>query len=380
MTYPSRALISRSAFANNLGEVRSVTADAAIAAGRPAPGVMAIVKADAYGHGRDIVARWAVEEGADYLGVAQVTEAVELRETIGPEPRIFSWIYSPGTVAPALAADIEISVGAAWALEEVAEAARAAGITARVHLKVNTGMARGGLELRELPEVARRAARLEADGAIVVVGLWSHLARADEPTCGETERQISLFEGARHEVRAAGLKVEVHHLAASSGILWHPAAHYDLVRPGIVLYGLSPEPAVATARELGLRAVMQLEADLIVERDVPAGTGVSYGHTERVDDDAHLAVVPLGYGDGIPRAASGLGPVMAGGVLGRVIGRVCMDQFVTATPAHTGDTAVLFGDAAAGLPTADDWAQLTGTIGYEIVTRIGTRVPRIPVD
>ena len=365
--YPAEARIDLSAIRSNLSSVREAAGEAA---------VLAVVKADAYGHGRAEVAR-ALAPGADYLGAAQLGEALALRGEVGPGPRILTWIFAPGApLAQALRADVELSAGAFWAIDEIAQAARETGTTAKVHLKVDTGMARGGFNVADVAEASRRLRALQADGLAAAVGLWSHLARADEPESGATERQIERFEQARAAARSEGIEPEILHLAASGGALWHPAARYDMVRPGIVLYGLSPNPEVATARDLGLTPAMELSASLILERDVPARTPISYGHTERTEAPTHLGVVPLGYGDGIPRAASGAAPVSVAGARTRIRGRVCMDQFVVDVPeaAVAGDTAVLFG--AGDLPSADEWAQACGTIGYEIVTRLGARVPR----
>ncbi|MCF2706894.1 alanine racemase [Arcanobacterium haemolyticum] len=368
--YPARADIDLDAVGHNISTIRS---------GIDGQKIMAIVKADAYGHGILHVARAALRAGADFLGVAQLGEALHLRRLIGPKPRILTWIYAPGApLDEAITNDIDVAVGAFWALDDLAAAARKLGRTARVHLKVDTGMARGGFNLSDVPEAARRARALEKDSLLRVVGLFSHLARADEPEADTTNIQIGRFEQARTDAAHAGLDIELHHLAASAGALWHPRSRFDMVRPGIVLYGLSPNPAIATASELGLRAAMTLSADIIVVRDVPEGTGVSYGHTATTTAPAHLGVVPLGYGDGIDRAASNKAPLVINGERTQILGRVCMDQFVVELPAQaeSGNRAWLFGDASAGLPTADDWAEAVGTIGWEIVTRLGSRVPR----
>jgi len=366
--YPAVADIDLDAAAHNLRQVRSAI---------DGQKILAVVKADAYGHGRAQCARAFLAAGADFLGVAQLGEALALREEIGPEPRILAWIYAPGApLAEALRGGIDVSVGSFWAIDELVAAARETGITARVHLKVDTAMTRGGFNLDDVEEAARRIRT--AGELFEPVGLWSHLARADEPTCGLTEQQVERFERARTAAARSGVEFELHHLAASAGALWHPAARYGMVRPGIVLYGLSPEPEVASAHDMGLRAVMTLSAQLTVDRHVPAGTGISYGHTAHTERAMRLGVVPLGYGDGIDRKASNSAPLVVAGERTRVLGRVCMDQFVVPIPAHAqaGSTAYLFGDAAAGLPTADEWAAATGTIGYEVVTRLGARVPR----
>lgn len=366
--YPSRALISRSAFDHNLQVVRSATSAE----------IMAIVKGNAYGHGLRRIAHWAVEAGVHWFGVAQLAEALELRSYV-PQARILTWIYTPGAdLGEALAAGLDLSVGSRWAIDAVATAALKAGTTAPVHVKVDTAMARGGLSMSELSSEAGHIARLARDGVIDVVGLWSHLARADEPQDPETARQVELFEHARTLLENAGVCPRLLHLAASAGTLWHPATHYDMVRPGVALYGLSPDPAVSTARELGLRAAMQLEADVMTTRDVPAGTGISYNHTYRTREAAHLGVVPLGYADGIGRGASNTATVVIAGQRCPIRGKVCMDQFVVeGAGIEPGQAAVLFGDEGHGYPTADDWAKAMGTIGYEVVTRIGAHVPRV---
>lgn len=370
MYYPAQAEIDLRAFAHNLTTVRGCL---------DGQKLMAVVKADAYGHGRAQCGRAALANGADYLGVAELGEALVLRSEVGPDARILAWIYGPGApLARAVTENIDLSVGAWWALEETVAAARSTGTPARVHLKVDTGMARGGFPLGEIAEAAHALRTYEKDGLVRVVGLWSHLARADEVGGTYTSTQVARFEEARAIVAHAGLEIELHHLAATAGALWHPEARYDMVRPGIALYGLSPNPQWATASQLGLSAVMTLSATLIVDRTIPAGTGVSYGHTAVSEKEMRVGVVPLGYGDGIDRHASNTAPIVINGHTTHVMGRVCMDQFVTPLPdgAKAGDTAYLFGDAKRGLPTADDWAGATGTIGYEVVTRLGARVPR----
>ncbi|MDD7384457.1 MAG: alanine racemase [Actinomycetaceae bacterium] len=348
--------------------------------------VMAIVKANAYGHGREAVARQALASGADYLGVAQIGEAIQLREALSdltPQPRITAWVITPDVdFIEVLEAHIEVSIGAFWSLEALARAAAELGVCAPIHIEVDTGMARGGFAISDARQAFERAHRLEREGHIRVVGLWSHLARADElDAAGRdfTSVQVASFERLRAQAAAAGLDIELHHLAASSGVFWHPEALYDMVRPGAVLYGISPNTRVASASELNLRAAMQFSASVMQVRDVPAGTGISYGHTAVVDHAAHIAVIPVGYADGIPRHASNCGPVTISGQRTHVLGRVCMDQFMVQTQPEVkeGDRAVLFGDAHDGYATADDWADLSGTIGYEVTTALSLRIPRV---
>jgi len=391
--HPARAVVDLSAVRHNVG----VLAQAA-----PTAQVMAVVKADAYGHGLLPVARAALAGGATWLGVAQLAEALELRAGLDaaaapptgdgapravevPRPRILTWLFAPGApLTRALEADLDLSASAPWAVEEIAAAARATGRTARVHLKVDTGMGRGGARPEAFGDLLDAALRAGAEGTVDVVGVWSHLACADEVDNPVTAEQTALFTAALDQAARAGVHPEVRHLAASSGTLFHPATHFDLVRPGIGVYGLTPAPDVAGSAELGLRPAMRLEARLTVVKPVPAGTPLSYGHTARTTVDTFVGVVPLGYGDGIPRAASDRGPVAVAGRRLHVAGRVCMDQVVVdlgpdAADVREGDVAVLFGDGD-GVPTADEWAGASGTINYEIVTRLGARVPRLHVD
>ncbi|MDU0347623.1 alanine racemase, partial [Actinomyces sp. MRS3W] len=302
----------------------------------------------------------------------------------------------------ALAAGLDLSVSTRAQLDAIAAAARAerAAATdsednpaapARIHLKVDTGMSRGGATPEDLPALAAAARTAQDDGTVVVVGLWSHLSRADEPASGSTERHLSRFLAAERVVAEAGLTPRLRHLAATGGLLWHPDTRLDLVRIGIGLYGLSPEPAVATSAALELRPAMRVEAPLTQVKQIPAGQAVSYGGTWRAPTDRWLGLVPLGYGDGIPRAASNGGPVAVNGVRAAIVGRVCMDQVVIdlgpaatpegaplAPPAAAGDVAVLWGAPTdAVTPTADEWAEVCSTINYEIVTRLGDRVPRV---
>ncbi len=289
----------------------------------------------------------------------------------------------------AIEADIDLAVSAAWALDEVAAAARRLGQTARVQLKVDTGLGRNGLTPADLADLLPAVGRLEAEGAIDVVGLWSHFAFADEPTHPTVRRQAGVFAEALAAVEGAGIRLEVRHLANSAATLTSPDTHYDLVRPGIAVYGLSPVPQLGGPDEFGLVPAMTLEAELANVKRVQAGSGVSYAHQYVTTQDTVLGLVPLGYADGVPRHASGSqdrrgGPVRVGGRTVGVAGRVCMDQVMLdlgpdATE-RAGDTVELFGTGADGGPTAHDWADVAGTISYEIVTRLGARVPRVYVD
>jgi alanine racemase len=263
-------------------------------------------------------------------------------------------------------------------LDEIAAAARAHGRTARVHLKVDTGLGRGGAFGPDWGTLVRYARPLEAEGAIRVVGVWTHFAHADSPEHPTVLAQQERFFEAVAEAERAGCRLEVRHLANSAATLVHPSAHADLVRPGIAMYGLTPVPQLDD--DFGLRPVMSLRARLALVKGLPAGQGISYGHVYAPTHDTVVGLVPAGYADGIPRNATNVAPVRIGDLRTTIAGRVCMDQFVVdlgaGSSAQAGDVVTLFGGAP-GEPTAQDWADATDTISYEIVTRVGARVPRI---
>ncbi|MGA5701333.1 alanine racemase [Peterkaempfera bronchialis] len=344
--------------------------------------VMAVVKADAYGHGMVPCAREALLAGATWLGTATPEEALALRAAgIGPDQaRVLCWLWTPGGPwAEALHADVDISLSARWALEELLAAVDATGVPARVHLKADTGLGRNGCQPHDWPDLVAAARRAEAAGQLRIAGIWSHFAAADEPGHPSIQAQLTAFRDALAHAESQGAAPEVRHLANSPATLLLPESHYDLVRPGLAMYGLSPVPEVGSPADFGLRPVMTLEARLASVKRVPGGHGVSYGHHYTTPGETTLALVPLGYADGIPRHASNGGPVQVAGKWRTVAGRVAMDQFVVdlgGDRAEVGDEAVLFGPGDRGEPTAEDWARACGTISYEIVTRIGVRVPR----
>jgi alanine racemase len=271
-----------------------------------------------------------------------------------------------------------------WALDEVTAAARRAGVPARVQLKADTGLGRNGCQPgADWAELVTAALRAETEGLIRVTGLWSHLACADEPGHPSIARQLTAFREMLAYAEGRGVRPEVRHLANSPATLTLPETHFDLVRTGIALYGISPSPEVGSPADFGLRPVMTLSASLALVKHVPGGHGVSYGHHYITPGETTLGLVPVGYADGIPRHASGTGPVLVGGKWRTVAGRVAMDQFVVdlgGDEPPAGAEAVLFGPGDRGEPTAEDWAQAAGTIAYEIVTRIGKRVPRVYVN
>ncbi|MFD9460904.1 alanine racemase [Streptomyces sp. NPDC060027] len=346
----------------------------------PTAAVMAVVKSDAYGHGAVPCARAAREAGATWLGTATPEEALALRAA-GLPGRIMCWLWTPGGPwAEAIEADVDVSVSGLWALREVVAAAEAVGAPARVQLKADTGLGRGGCQPADWPELVTGALAAEARGLITVTGLWSHFACADEPGHPSIQAQLELFREMVAYAEEQGVRPEVRHIANSPATLTLPESHFDLVRTGIAVYGISPSPELGTPADLGLRPVMTLSASLALVKHVPAGHGVSYGHHYVTPGGTTLGLVPVGYADGVPRHASGTGPVLVGGKWRTVAGRVAMDQFVVdlgGDEPEPGAPAVLFGPGDGGEPTAEDWARAAGTIAYEIVTRIGTRVPRV---
>ncbi|MFI0965236.1 alanine racemase [Streptomyces sp. NPDC021080] len=354
----------------------------ALRAHAPTAALMAVVKSDAYGHGAVQCARAAREAGATWLGTATPEEALALRAA-GLPGRVMCWLWTPGGPwAEAIEADIDVSVSGMWALREAVAAAEAVGTRARVQLKADTGLGRAGCQPADWPELVAEALAAEARGLITVTGLWSHFACADEPGHPSIQAQLALFREMVAYAEEQGVRPEVRHIANSPATLTLPESHFDLVRTGIAVYGISPSPELGTPADFGLRPVMTLSASLALVKHVPAGHGVSYGHHYVTPGETTLGLVPVGYADGVPRHASGTGPVLVGGKWRTVAGRVAMDQFVVdlgGDEPEPGARAVLFGPGDDGEPTAEDWARAAGTIAYEIVTRIGTRVPRVYV-
>lgn len=366
------ALIDHAALAHNVRTVRSWT--------EPAH-VMAVVKADGYGHGMIEVATTAVHAGATWIGTAHVSEALNLRAA-GIETPTLAWLHTTGTqFGRAIEENIDLGVSG-WELEAIAEAAQRLQRPARVHLKIDTGLGRNGCTREDWDALCARAAALETLGVIRVVGIFSHLAVADEPERDhEVDEALERFHDAVSTARTHGLSPEVRHLANSPAILNRPDTHLDLVRLGVSMYGLTPF-AEAGPEEFNLQPVMSLTTTVSSNKIVPQDQGVSYGYRYRTAQRTRLALVPLGYGDGVPRPAEEA-PVWIDGQRYRVSGRIAMDQFVV--DLHTlddvapvGSPVELFGPRSGIL--ASEWAAAAGTINYEIVTRIGDRVPRIHLN
>ena len=342
--------------------------------------VMAVVKADAYGHGAVPVARAALEGGAGWLGVADLHEALALRAA-GIDAPVLAWLHDPDArFADAIERDVDLGVSSVAQLEAMADAAASVDRTANVHLKLDTGLSRNGIAPEDWPAAVERAAELETAGRIHVRGIFSHLANTSPDADAE---QLAAFLRGVDEARRAGLRPELRHLASTAAALRFPEARLDLVRIGIGLYGVPPFGDGTTAADLGLTPVMTLRGRVAAVRRVGPGTGVSYNHVWRAERETTLALVPLGYADGVPRQASGRAEVLIGGRRHPVVGRIAMDQFLVDVgddEVAVGDEVVLVGDPQAGAPSADDWGAAADTIGYDIVTRIGPRVPRTHVE
>jgi len=335
--------------------------------------VMAVVKADAYGHGLVDVARAAIKGGASALGVALLEEALTLRQA-GITAPILAWLVPPGSdYKSAVENDIELAASSIIALEQIGSVASSK--RPRVHLEVDTGMTRGGF----LGEWGKLDAHHVAN--IDIVGIFSHFARADEPDQEQNNQQRARFKEMVATLESFGYTNIVRHLSNSAATLMDEQSRFDMVRTGIAIYGLTPDrESLGTPQSLGLMPAMQLRAKLHLVKHVPAGSPVGYGASTHTTVDTQLGIVAMGYADGIPRIAKDAG-VFFNGKRARIIGRVSMDQFVVDlgadSTAVSGDWVIVFGDGSRGEYTADDWGAASLSINYEIVTRIGPRVPRI---
>jgi len=365
------AEVNLSAIADNLKLIKSKT-DAQ---------VLAVVKADAYGHGLIQVGKAATDAGADWLGTALLEEGIALRNS-GIKIPIISWLTPLGEdFKTAIDLNLDLSISSIELLSEVIAAGKSVEKIPRVHIEVDTGMSRGGVGDDWQIFVDHLIKALKSN-EINVVGIWSHFARADEPDEKMNKEQLGTFEGRIKSLATAGVSPEFIHIANSAASLTNKGSHKNIIRWGIGLYGLSPDVNnLGDSKLLKLKPAMKLKAKLHLVKTVKAGASVGYGGTAVTKSDTKLGVVTLGYADGIPRNANNLAGVFAAGIRAPLIGRVSMDQFVVDlginSLAKTGDEVIVFGDGGSGEYTADEWAKASGTINYEIVTRIGSRVPRI---
>jgi alanine racemase len=367
MDAPAQAQVDLAAVRDNVTALREHVSGAS---------VMAVVKSDAYGHGLIPVATAALAGGAGWLGVIRVDEALALRGAGLTAPVLCLMSVPGGPHEDAIRHDVDLGVSSAGMVAEIAAAARRAGRPARVHLKVDTGMSRGGATMADWPTVVAAALAAQAAGQVQVVGLWSHLACADMPGHQSIEAQVKVFHEAIALAEKAGVEPEVRHLANTPATLTLPHTWFDLVRCGGGVVGLPTLPGPMPA---WLRPAMTVRARLVQVKEVPPGAGVSYGHRYVTSSPSTLGLVPLGYAEGVPRDASGLVQVYARGRRWFISGTVSMNQFVLdfgAEPAVEGDDVLLFGPGDSGEPTAQDWADAVGTISYEIATSFGGRIPR----
>ena len=408
--YPGQVIVDLKALRDNMRTlVERVSQD--LQPSQNAPEVMGVVKADGYGHGLVPSALAALAGGATWLGTAQPYEALRLRAAGIDSSRchILTWLTSAPTTrfADLITADIDISVGSVDSLDAVAFAARKLGKPARVHVKVDTGFGRNGFTPEGFSAALEKLQQYSSEGVIEVIGQWSHLAVADSPDVPEfvdaTDRQIQQFHEFTNRMKEASVAPKIRHLANTAATLNRPEIRFELVRPGIGLYGYEPDPAMGDSQTYGLQPAMTLQAQLGTVKAVEEGHGISYGRTYLTPNNTSTAIVPLGYADGILRSASGFdmqgarhvdkqgGPVRVetnkGARILNVSGRVCMDQFIVDLKGDAaelgvreGDTVTLFGPGRGvefAEPTADDWAEAAGTISYEIMTGLGPRVPRL---
>ncbi|MEU4315711.1 alanine racemase [Nocardia sp. NPDC024068] len=362
-------VVDLDAIAHNVGVLRAHAGAAA---------VMTVVKADGYNHGAVEVARAALAAGAAELGVTTVEEAVALREA-GIRAPILCWLNAyDADYAAAIAADIEIGVSSPEQLDAVAVAARELGRSATVTLKVDTGLNRNGVDPHIYPVVLATLRKLVDEEAVRFRAIFSHLAHADEPYHPVIDLQRDRFLEAVAAAKDHGLEPELVHLANSAATLTRPDLAFDMVRPGIAVYGLTPVPDIG---DFGLRPAMTFQAEVALVKHVAAGEGVSYGHEWTAPADTTVALIPAGYADGVFRPLGGRMEVWVGGRRRPNRGRVCMDQLVVdlgdnADGVAEGDPAILFGPGDHGEPHAQDWADILGTIHYEVVCSPRGRVHR----
>jgi alanine racemase len=343
--------------------------------------VLAVVKADAYGHGLIPVSKALEEAGADWFGTALLEEAINLRKAGILKP-IISWLTPLGEdFKSAIDLDIDLGIPSLDLLNEVIKTASSTGKTARIHLEIDTGMSRSGV-LSEWDQLIKSVLVGVNLKQLKVIGIWSHFARADEPDELMNQEQLSLFEEKVNQAKAAGINAQFVHIANSAALFTNKSAHKNIIRSGIALFGLSPDvKTIGNSSSLGLKPAMKLKAKLNLVKEVKAGASVGYGGTVVLKSDTKLGVVALGYADGIPRNTNNLAGVFVDKKRAPIIGRVSMDQFVVdlgiTSSAKTGDEVIVFGDGSDGEYTVDEWAKAANTINYEIITRIGPRVPRI---
>ena len=366
MQLPNTAYINYQNISDNVAQICELT-------NKP---VMAVVKADAYGHGLINSSQAALLGGAQWLGVALLSEAIEIRKA-GITAPLLAWLTPPGAdFESAIKNDIDLSISSLQQLREIYAASLRVGLIARVHLKVDTGMSRSGA-LDEFPEIVSELNRLTSANEIELVGTWSHFACADEPAHPLNAEQIKRFNSALEYMNDENLNPGIRHIANSSAIIGLPEAKFDLVRAGLIIYGLSPTNI--PPKNLSLKPAMELRARLLLVKEIPPGATVGYGATVQVTKETKIGIVTFGYADGLPRSTDGSAYFLHNNLPAHLIGRVSMDQCAIDlgidSSAKAGDEVLIFGEKL----LVNELAKAAGTISYEIVSGIGSRTPRIPV-
>jgi len=366
MQLPNAAYINYQNISNNVAQICELT-------NKP---VMAVVKADAYGHGLIKSSQAALLGGAQWLGVALLSEAIEIRRA-GISAPLLAWLTPPGTdFESAIKNEIDLSISSLQHLKEIYAASLRVGLIARVHLKVDTGMSRSGA-LDEFPELVSELNRLTSTNEIELVGTWSHFACADEPAHLLNAEQIKRFNSALEYMNDENLNPGIRHIANSAAIIGLPEAKFDLVRAGLIIYGLSP--INISPKNLSLKPAMELRARLLLVKEIPQGATVGYGATVQVKKATKIGIVTFGYADGLPRSTDGSAYFLHNNLPAHLIGRVSMDQCAIDlgidSSAKAGDEVLIFGEKL----LVNELAKAAGTISYEIVSGIGSRTPRIPV-
>lgn len=337
--------------------------------------VLAIVKANAFGHGMIEVAKKLESIDVDILGTADLDEALQLRAA-GIKSPILAWLYGRDTdFEEAIENNIQLGVSTVSTLEKVAAAAKKVRSVAKIHLKVDTGLGRNGSSLSEWPGLIEKAVHFQGAGLVKLVGVFSHLSGTSEKDDFE---QLRVFNEAVATASDLGAVFEVHHLAASLATLRYPKTHLDMTRAGAALYGIDPNQETK-ARDHGLLPAMRVTSEVVLVKTVPSGHSLSYGYLHSTTGESNLALVPFGYTEGFPRIATGKAQVSLNGKRYTVLARVAMDQFILdlgTDSAQIGDEVVIIGDSTRGEPTAEELADAAGTINYEIVTKMGGRAKR----
>ncbi|WP_201263437.1 alanine racemase [Mycobacterium montefiorense] len=365
----AEALVDLGAIAHNVRVLREHAGSAQ---------VMAVVKADGYGHGAIRVAHTALAAGAAELGVATVDEALALRAD-GITAPVLAWLHPPGIdFGPAVMANVEIAVSSARQLDELLDAVHRTGRTATVSIKVDTGLNRNGVAPGQYAAMLTAVRQAVADETIRVRGLMSHMVFADQPDNSVNDVQAQRFSEMLAQAREQGVQFEIAHLSNSSATMSRPDLAFDMVRPGIAVYGLSPVPELG---DMGLIPAMTVKCAVALVKSIRVGEGVSYGHTWIAKRDTTVALLPIGYADGVFRSLGGRLDVLINGRRRPGVGRICMDQFLVdlgpgPLDVAEGDEAILFGPGTSGEPTAQDLADLLGSIHYEVVTSPRGRIVR----